>query len=232
MWVQYKKFILGNTSNRYVQRLPAWALMSDKGKCYVRAKGKVKRETKTWQKPKWINYWRKNETHHIEAVWARGSRWRKGEGLVTSVSCIGAWEMGLSFRHCKRQDTMFCGWVWYKKTSSGIQLSDTTLLFLSRKWDHKSKSWSCIRREYMPFWWGNLHHCLQNSYQAWNHHNMLISKVCWVCGQLCGLENKLPMGFSLSCLCSLPQISTVSAQTPQGPNEPVFFGDDTWPPTS
>lgn len=165
-------------------------------------------------------------------MWARGSRWRKGEGLVTSVSCIGAWEMGLSFRHCKRQDTMFCGWVWYKKTSSGIQLSDTTLLFLSRKWDHKSKSWSCIRREYMSFWWGNLHHCLQNLYQAWNHHNMLISKVCWVCGQLCGLENKLPMGFSLSCLCSLPQISTVSAQTPQGPNEPVFFGDDTWPPTS
>ena len=147
--------------------------------------------------------------HHIEAMWARGSRWRKGEGLVTSVSCIGAWEMGLSFRHSKKQDTMFCEWVWCKKISSRIQLSETTLLFLCRKWDHKRESWSCVRREYMPFWCGNLLPCLQSLYQAWNHHKMLISKVCWVCGHLCRQENKFPMGFSLPYLCSLPQISTV-----------------------
>lgn len=57
-----------------------------------------------------------DETHHIEAVWTRGSRWRKGEGLVTSLSCIGAWEMGRSVRHNKRQDMMFCGWVWCKRS--------------------------------------------------------------------------------------------------------------------
>lgn len=35
---------------------------------------------------------------------------------------------------------MFCGWVWYKKTSSGIQLSDTTLLSLQKMGIIKAKA--------------------------------------------------------------------------------------------
>ena len=140
-----------------------------------------------------------------------GKRFKVEEGRRAGNICVlyRSLRNGAVSDHSKRQDMMFCGWIWCKKTSSRIQLSETTLFFLCRKWDHKRESWSCVRREYMPFWCGNLLPCLQSLYQAWNHHKMLLSKVCWVCGYLCRQENKFPMGFSLPCLCSLPQISTV-----------------------
>lgn len=161
-----------------------------------------------------------DETHHIEAVWTTGSRWRKGEGLVTSMSCIGAWD--------QMSDTVK-GRIWCFVGGSGVRrpVVESSCLtqhcfFSPENGIIKGKAEVvseenicpsdeeiytivykvCIKREIIIRCWSQKSAEFVGSYGDW--------KIDFLWASHCS-----------ACVLS-PQISTVSAQTPQGPNEPVF----------